>query len=153
MIDVKSAWTVKNLTIPLKHIKVTGSVGHYPYLQQLCFPAVERMKISILLGTNIQEVFIPLEVKKRETKWTDRDQAFYRLEYTWWLSQSTLLHSCVSQSRQRGGRYPKRRAWRILENLVLRYKQVWNETHVCGRPRSYERDHLYDGQYDMESTR
>lgn len=27
VIDVKSAWAVKNLTIPLKHIKVTGSVG------------------------------------------------------------------------------------------------------------------------------
>ena len=64
LIDVKSAWAVKDLTIPLKHTKVTRSVGQWPHLQQVCFPEVERSKISILLGTNIQEVFIPLEVKR-----------------------------------------------------------------------------------------
>lgn len=64
LIDVKSAWAVKDLTIPLKHTKVTRSVGQWSHLQQVPFPEVERSKISILLGTNIQEVFIPLEVKR-----------------------------------------------------------------------------------------
>ena len=64
LIDVKSAWAVKDLTIPLKHTKVSRSVGQWSHLQQAPFPEVERSKISILLGTNIQEVFIPLEVKR-----------------------------------------------------------------------------------------
>ena len=61
---MSSAWAVKDLTISLKHTKVTRSVGQWPHLQQVRFPEVERNKISILLGTNIQEVFIPLEVKR-----------------------------------------------------------------------------------------
>ena len=64
VIDVNSAWAVKDLTIPLKHIKVSKSVEQWPHLQQVCFPDVERKKISVLLGTNIQEVFIPLDVRK-----------------------------------------------------------------------------------------
>jgi hypothetical protein len=33
-------------------------------LNDLEFPEVERQKISVLIGTNIPEAFIPLEVKK-----------------------------------------------------------------------------------------
>ena len=64
VINVKSAWAVKDLTIPLKHTKVTRSVEQWPHLPQVCLPKVERKKISIVIGTNIQEVFIPLEVKR-----------------------------------------------------------------------------------------
>ncbi|XP_015760861.1 PREDICTED: uncharacterized protein LOC107340022 [Acropora digitifera] len=35
-----------------------------PDLRQVSFPEVERKKISILLGINIQEVFIPLDVRR-----------------------------------------------------------------------------------------
>ena len=64
LIDVKSAWAVKDLTIPLNQTRVTRSVGQWPHLHEVRFPEVERSKISILLGTNSQEVFIPLEVKR-----------------------------------------------------------------------------------------
>ena len=64
VIDVNSAWAVKDLTIPLKHVKVSKSVEQWPHLQQMCFPEVQRKKISVSLGTNIQEVFIPLDVRK-----------------------------------------------------------------------------------------
>jgi len=63
-IDVNSTWAVKDLTIPLKHTRMSRSVEQWPHLQQVCFPEVERKKISILLGTNIQEVFIPLDMKR-----------------------------------------------------------------------------------------
>ena len=43
---------------------MSRSVEQWPHLQQACFPEVERKKISVLLGTNIQEVFIPLDVKR-----------------------------------------------------------------------------------------
>ena len=63
-IKVKSAWAVKELTIPLKHTKLSKSANQWPHLQGVPFPEVERNKISVLLGTNIQEAFIPLEVRK-----------------------------------------------------------------------------------------
>ena len=62
--NVNSAWAVKDLTIPLKHTKLSRSVEQCPHLRQVSFPEVERKKISILLGTNIQEVFIPLDVRR-----------------------------------------------------------------------------------------
>ena len=61
---VNSAWAVKDLTIPLKHTKLSKSLEQCPHLRQVPFPEVERKKISILLGTNIQEVFIPLDVRR-----------------------------------------------------------------------------------------
>lgn len=64
VLNVNSAWAVKDLTIPLKHTKLSRSVEQCTHLQQVPFPEVERKKISILLGTNIQEVFIPLDVKR-----------------------------------------------------------------------------------------
>ena len=64
VIDVKSAWAVKDLTIPLKHTRVIRSVAQWPHLHHVCFPDVERKKISLLIGTNLQGVFIPLEVRR-----------------------------------------------------------------------------------------
>ena len=51
-IEVKFSWPLKDLTISLKHTKVTRSVGRWPNRQQVCFPEVERKN------------FIPLEVKR-----------------------------------------------------------------------------------------
>ena len=34
------------------------------HLRHVTFPEVERKKVSILIGTSLQEAFIPLEVKK-----------------------------------------------------------------------------------------
>ena len=64
VLNVNSAWAVKDLTIPLKHTKLSRSVEQCPHLRKVSFPEVERKKISILLGTNIQEVFIPLDVRR-----------------------------------------------------------------------------------------
>ena len=64
VVNVKSAWAVKDLTIPLKHTRVTKSLEKWPHLKYVYFPEVERKKISVLLGTDVQEAFIPLEVKK-----------------------------------------------------------------------------------------
>ena len=44
--------------------RVTKSLEQWPHLKHVYFPEVERKKISVLLGTNVQEAFIPLEVKK-----------------------------------------------------------------------------------------
>ncbi|XP_074632738.1 uncharacterized protein LOC141891656 [Acropora palmata] len=64
VLNVNSAWAVKDLTTPLKHTKLSRSVERCPHLRQVSFPEVERKKISILLGTNIQEVFIALDVRR-----------------------------------------------------------------------------------------
>ncbi len=63
-IAVCGAWVVKDLTIPLKHVSVRKKLGQWPHLCQAPFPEVVRNKLSVLIGTNVQEVFIPLEVKK-----------------------------------------------------------------------------------------
>ena len=64
MIAVNPAWAVKDLTIPLKHTRLSKSLEQWPHLREVRFPEVERRKISILLGTNIQEAFVPLDVRK-----------------------------------------------------------------------------------------
>ena len=64
VIAVNSTWAVKDLTIPLKHARLSRSLEQWPHLQEVRYPGVERRNISILLGTNIQEAFVPLDVRK-----------------------------------------------------------------------------------------
>ena len=59
-ITVRNAWAVRDLTIPLKHVTARKKMEQWSHLCQVPFPEVERKKI----GTNIQEAFIPLEVRK-----------------------------------------------------------------------------------------
>ena len=65
-IAVCDAWAVKDLTIPLKHFAVYTKRDLWPHLRQVTFHEVERNKVSVLIGTNVQEAFIPLKVKKGE---------------------------------------------------------------------------------------
>ena len=65
-IAVCGAWAVKDLTIPLKHALVRKRIGQWPHLRQVPFPEVSTNKVSVLIGTNVQEAFIPLKVKRRE---------------------------------------------------------------------------------------
>ena len=65
-IAVHNAWAVQDLTIPLKHLTVCTKGDLWPHLHQVTFPEVERNKVSVLIDTNVQEAFIPLEVKKGE---------------------------------------------------------------------------------------
>jgi len=62
VIAVNPAWAVKDLTIPLKHTRLSGSLEQWPHLQEVRFPEMERKKISIL--QNIQEAFIPFDVRR-----------------------------------------------------------------------------------------
>ena len=61
---VQSAWATKDLAIPLKHTKVMKNADQLSHLQGVPFPDVDRKKISVLIGTNVQEAFIPIEVRK-----------------------------------------------------------------------------------------
>ena len=63
-ITVRNAWAVRDLTIPLKHVTARKKMEQWLHLCQVPFPEVQRKKVSILIGTNIQEAFIPLEVRK-----------------------------------------------------------------------------------------
>ena len=63
-IAVRNAWAVKDLAIPLKHVLVRKRMGQLPHLRQVPFPEVVRSKVSVLIGTNVQDAFIPLEVRK-----------------------------------------------------------------------------------------
>ena len=65
-IAVRDAWAVQDLTIPLKHLAVRTKKDLWPHQCRVPFSEAERNKVSVLIGTNVQEVFIPLEVKKGE---------------------------------------------------------------------------------------
>ncbi|KAK2570076.1 hypothetical protein P5673_004821 [Acropora cervicornis] len=51
-------------TIPLKHVTPRMKLKQLSQLRHVLFPEVERQNVSILIGTSLQEAFIPLEVKK-----------------------------------------------------------------------------------------
>lgn len=55
VLNVNSAWVVKDLSIPLKHKN----------LQEVSFPEVERKKLFILLS-NTQEVFIAFDARRNK---------------------------------------------------------------------------------------
>ena len=65
-IAVRNAWAVKDLTIPLKHVSVRKRMGQWPHLCQVPFPEVARSIVSVFIGTNVQDTFIPHEVWKGE---------------------------------------------------------------------------------------
>ena len=63
-IAVRNAWAVTDLAIALKHVSLRKRMGQWPPLRQVPFPEVARSKVSVLIGTNVQDAFIPLEVRK-----------------------------------------------------------------------------------------
>ena len=56
-------WSGKELNIPLRHQRVAVNKERWPHLHDVPFPEVERQKISLIIGTNVPEVFVPLEVR------------------------------------------------------------------------------------------
>ena len=67
-IAVRNAWAVKDLAIPLKHVSVRKRLKQWPHLRQVPFPEVVRSKVSVLIGTGVQDAFIQLEVRKGDPK-------------------------------------------------------------------------------------
>ncbi|XP_068750831.1 uncharacterized protein [Montipora capricornis] len=63
-VTVRNAWALRDLTIPLKHMSAGMETTRWIHLQHVPFHDVERRKVSILIGTGIQEAFIPLEVRR-----------------------------------------------------------------------------------------
>ena len=67
-IAVCNACAVKDLAIPDKHVSVRKRLGQWPHLRQVPYPEVVRRKVSVLIGTGVQDAFIPLEVRKGDPK-------------------------------------------------------------------------------------
>ena len=64
VVNVETAWAVKELSIPIKQRKITNRIAQWPHLKEVPFPDVELKKVSILLGTNVSQAFVPIEVRK-----------------------------------------------------------------------------------------
>ena len=62
-LQMKGVWSGKELNIPLRHQGITRDKAKWPHLQDVPFPEVARQKVSLIIGTNVPEVFIPLEVR------------------------------------------------------------------------------------------
>ena len=56
---LKNAWCGRALKIPLRHQLVLKNKSRWPHLQYIPFPNVQEKKISIIIGTNVPEAFIP----------------------------------------------------------------------------------------------
>ena len=56
-------WSGKELNIPLRHQHIAVDKERWPHLHDVPFPEVERQKILLIIGTNVPEVFVPLEVR------------------------------------------------------------------------------------------
>ena len=62
-LQLQGTWSGNELQIPLRHQCITANKGRWPHLQDVPFPEVDRPKISLIIGTNVSEAFIPLEVR------------------------------------------------------------------------------------------
>ena len=62
-LQLKEVWSGKELNIPLRHQRVAVNKERWLHLHDVPFPEVERQKISLIIGTNVPEVFVPLEVR------------------------------------------------------------------------------------------
>ena len=54
-VTVRNAWAFRHLAIPLKHMSAGMETTRWTHLQHKPFHDVERRKVSILIGTGIQE--------------------------------------------------------------------------------------------------
>ena len=61
-LQLKGVWSGKDLNIPLRHQRITRDKARWPHLHEVPFPEVERQKVSLIIGTYVPEVFVPLEV-------------------------------------------------------------------------------------------
>lgn len=62
-LQLKGVWSGKELNIPLHHQGITRDKSKWPHLQDVPFPEVARQNLSLIIGTNVPELFIPLEVR------------------------------------------------------------------------------------------
>ena len=60
-LEIINGWCSKELKIPLRHQRVIQD--KWNHLQDIPFPNVEGKKISIIIGTNLPEAFIPLDIR------------------------------------------------------------------------------------------
>ena len=61
-LQLRGVWSGKELNIPLRHQGITRDKSKWPHLQDVPFPEVAQQKVSLIIGTNVPEVFIHLEV-------------------------------------------------------------------------------------------
>lgn len=62
-LELRSAWCGRDLKIPLRHQLMRSNKSRWSHLQDVPFPDVQQKKISIIIGTNVPEAFIPLDVR------------------------------------------------------------------------------------------
>ncbi|XP_028413990.1 uncharacterized protein LOC114536852 [Dendronephthya gigantea] len=63
-IRVDQAWTVPHLNVPSRHQRVSPNGAAFSYLDGLDFPNVSSCDIALLIGANIPEALIALEVRR-----------------------------------------------------------------------------------------
>ena len=62
-LELRNAWCGKDLKIPLCHQRMRSNKSRRAHLKDVPFPDVQQEKISMIIGTNVPEAFIPLDVR------------------------------------------------------------------------------------------
>ena len=62
-LELRNVWCGKDLKIPLRHQRMRSNKSRWPHFKDVPFPDVQQEQISIIIGTNVPEAFIPLDVR------------------------------------------------------------------------------------------
>ena len=62
-LQLQRVWSGKELSIPLRHQCIATNKSRWPHLHDVPFPEVQRQKVSLIIGADVPEVFVPLEVR------------------------------------------------------------------------------------------
>lgn len=76
LLQLKEGGSGKELNILLRHKRIAVDKERWPHLHDVLFPEVERQKISLIIGANFPEVFVPLEVPSWKSKRPHRNRFF-----------------------------------------------------------------------------
>lgn len=63
-LELYQVWSSQDLQIPLRHQPVIRDKRCWRHLQDVPCPDVSRKKISMIIGTNVPDAFVPLEVRR-----------------------------------------------------------------------------------------
>ena len=62
-LTLSNVWSSRKLKIPLRHQNIGKTKARWHHLQDVPFADVEQRKVSIIIGTDVPEAFIPIDVR------------------------------------------------------------------------------------------
>ena len=67
-VDLVKVWTVERIPVSTRSLPSESDLQRWPHLHGLTLPAIEESKITILIGSDVPEVFWQLEERRGKQK-------------------------------------------------------------------------------------